>query len=398
MLNDRILTLAKKYAESMTDIRRVLHRHPEIGYQEVETAKRICQVLDELEIPYESGIGTTGVVGLIRGLKEGSGEKKVVMLRSDMDALKLQELNDCDFKSSNDGVMHACGHDGHMSWLLGAAMILNDLREEFSGTVKLVFQPAEEGLGGAGKMIDDGVMENPKPDMVFGAHIWPDIDSGKIGVKYGGVMAAPTMFTIVIKGKGGHAAMPHLTVDPISIANQVYSSMMQIITRRRNPVEPMVLSVTEIHSGTAHNIIPEEAVIKGTVRTITNEAGGWVNKEMDKILKAACEQHGATYTFDFNTYYPPVINHEEAVDHLTESVSDLLGPHVIEHMVNPSMAGEDFSFYLQHVPGVFFMVGTRNEEKNAVYPLHSPYFTMDEDVLHQAAAVMAKAATDFLNK
>jgi len=395
-MNNEIIKLSRQYADKMIEFRRLFHQYPEIGYHEINTAKRITEVLDQLGIEYQTGVGETGVIGLIKGKIKDSGHHKVILLRSDMDALKLQELNETDFKSTHDGVMHACGHDGHMSWLLGAAMILNELRDSFAGTVKLVFQPAEEGLGGAKKMIEDGVLENPRPDFALGAHIWPDIDSGKIGVKYGSVMAAPTMFTIEIKGKGGHAAMPHLTVDPIHISNLVYTNMMQIISRKRNPVEPMVLSVTEIHGGTAHNIIPEKVVMKGTVRTITDEAGTWLNQEMKKVLDYACEQHGASYTFDFNTYYPPVINHEEAVDHLIESVTDLLGSHAIEHMEQPSMAGEDFSFYLNEIPGAFFMVGTRNQEKNAIHPLHSPYFTMDEDVLVTAAAVMAKAAIDYL--
>ncbi len=397
-MNNRILNLAKEFSEDLIKLRRELHQYPEVGYHEFRTGERISQVLDEIGVRHEKGVGTTGIVALIHGEKPGEDNQKVVMLRSDMDALKLQELKDSSFKSKNDGVMHACGHDGHMTWLIGATKILQAMKSEFSGTVKIVFQPAEEGLGGALRMVEDGVMENPKPDMVFGAHIWPDIEAGKIGVKYGGVMAAPTMFTIRIIGKGGHAAMPHLTVDPISIANQVYLAFMQIVARRLNPVEPMVLSVTEIHGGTAHNIIPEEVVMKGTVRTMTNEAGGWVNREMEKVLGQICGVQGASYTFDFNTYYPPVINDDEAVDHLIDSVSDLLGHETIVHMNQPSMAGEDFSFYLQETKGAFFMVGTKNHDKDAVYPLHSPYFTMDEDVLHKASAVMAKVALDFLGQ
>ncbi len=395
-MKDRILGLAKKYSKDLIEIRRDFHRYPEIGYEEERTSRRISEILDGLGIRHEKGVGTTGIVGLIHGEKEGEINHKVVMLRSDMDALKLRELNEHSYRSVHEGVMHACGHDGHITWLIGAARILQEMRSEFSGTVKLVFQPAEEGLGGAKRMVEDGVMENPKPDMVFGAHIWPDIESGKVGLKYGGVMAAPTMFTVNIIGKGGHAAMPHLTVDPISISNLVYQAFMQIVARRANPLEPMVLSVTQIHGGTAHNIIPEEVVMKGTVRTITNKAGLWVKQEMEKVLKQVCGLYGASYTFDFNTYYPPVINDDDAVDQLANSITELLGQDVLVQMEQPSMAGEDFSFYLQETKGAFFMIGTRNPEKKAVYPLHSPYFQLDEDVLHQASAIMVKVALDYL--
>lgn len=393
-MTEKIKNIAEVIKPKLIEIRRHLHMNPELGYEEYETAAYICSQLDEIGVSYKAGVGVTGVLATIEGHQDGP----TVLLRSDMDALSMMELNECDYKSQNTGKMHACGHDGHVTWLLGAAMILNELQSELKGTVKLIFQPAEEGEGGAVKVIEDGVMDKPKVDAVMGAHIWPGIEAGSIGVKYKGAMAAPTFFKLRIKGKGGHGAEPHNTIDPIAIGCQVYSGLQTIISRMSNPTEPVVLSVTQFHSGTAHNVIPDEAELSGTVRTFTDEMVNHVERKMRAMIQGIVEAHGADYEFEYNTYYPPVINDDAMVDHLKSSAAKVVGEDKVKVLSDPSMAGEDFSFYLKEAPGVFFFVGNRNEGKGITKPLHSPYFNIDEDVLGIASAVMAQAAVDYLNQ
>lgn len=391
-MTDKILELAKHIEDDLIKYRRQIHANPELGYEETETAKLISETLKSLDIEVLEKVGGTGVVGIIRGRNPG----KTVMLRSDMDALKMLELNEVSYKSKNPGKMHACGHDGHVSWLLGAAMILKEMEKDFDGTVKLVFQPAEEGLGGAGKMIEDGVLENPKVDAALGAHIWPNLDSGFIGVKYDGAMAAPTMFNIKIVGRGGHGAEPHLAIDPISIGCQVYMALQTIVSRMTNPTEPVVLSITQFNGGTAHNVIPNEVLLAGTVRTVTDTMADKVQESMKAIVEGLVKANGADCEFDYNTYYPAVINDKEMVDLLIGSAGKIVGQDKVTVFSEPSMGGEDFSFYQQKVPGVFFMVGTRNEQKGIIKPLHNPSFNLDEEVLVKASTVMVQAALDFL--
>lgn len=392
-MTEKIKQVAKEIEGKLIQIRRHLHQYPELGYEEYTTADYLCKQLDEIGVTYEKGVGGTGILAMIKGKNPGP----TVMLRADMDALSMLELNDVPYKSQSEGKMHACGHDGHMTWLLGAVMILKAMEDEMHGNVKFIFQPAEEGLGGAVKVIEDGAMENPTVEAVMGAHIWPGLPAGSIGVKYAGIMASPTFFSIKIKGKGGHGAEPHNTIDPISIGCQVYTALQTIVSRLSNPTEPVVLSITQFHSGTAHNVIPDEAELSGTVRTISDEMNKHVEAKMQGLIKGIVEANDATCEFVYNTYYPAVINDDSMVDMLSASASKIIDESQVHILSQPSMAGEDFSFYANKVPGVFFFVGTNNEAKGITKPLHSPYFDLDESVLGLASSVMAQAALDYLN-
>lgn len=391
-MNSRIKEIAKLLQPKLVEIRRQLHRHPELGYEEFETAHYIANQLEVAGIDFVQGVGGTGILATITSGQPGP----TVLLRADMDALAMTELSSCGYKSQLDGKMHACGHDGHMTWLLGAAMILKELEPHIKGTVKCIFQPAEEGLGGAIKVIEDGIMENPKVDAVFGAHVWPGLPAGDIGVKYDGIMAAPTFFSVKIKGIGGHGAEPHNTVDPISIGVQVYTALQTIVSRLSNPTEPVVLSVTKFHSGTAHNVIPDEADLSGTVRTISDEMNSHVEAKLRSLVNGIVEANGASCEIEYNTYYPAVVNTGDMVDLLKESAGEIVGDNHVHTLNQPSMAGEDFSFYLKQVPGVFFFVGTKNESKGIIHPLHSPYFDIDESILSTASAVMVKTTLNYL--
>lgn len=397
-INHRISELATKYKQDIIDLRRTIHANPELGLEEHKTAALVAKHLRKLGIEVKEGVGKTGVVGLLKGTRSSEQSLKTVMLRADMDALKMTELNDVPYKSQKEGVMHACGHDAHTAWLLGAAMVLSQMTDSFSGWVKFVFQPAEEGLGGAKGMIAEGVLENPKVDAVFGAHVWPNLQAGTISVKTGPIMAAPAAFTITIKGQGGHASAPHLSIDPIAIGCQVYTSLQNIVSRKVDANESVVLSVTQFHGGTAHNIIPDEVYMSGTVRTFEKAFETEIPQLMEKIIEGVVSAHGGTYEFDYKTYYPAVINDDDMTEHVFEAARDLLGEEKVNTLDQPNMAGEDFAFYLEKVPGSYFMIGNHNEEKGITAMVHNPKFDVDEDILPQAAAVFAKTAIEYLNK
>jgi len=397
-INTRIIENAEKFKDEIIRIRRQIHTNPELGLQEHQTAKLVANKLNDLGIDVAEGIGETGVVGLLKGERDSTNPSKTVMLRADMDALQMSELNDVPYKSKNEGVMHACGHDAHTAWLLGAAMVLSELKQEFSGIVKFVFQPAEEGKGGAERMIKDGVLENPKVDAVFGAHVWPNLKAGTYSVKTGPIMAAPAAFEIKIKGQGGHASAPHLSVDPILIGCQVYSSLQSIVSRKIDANESVVLSITQFHAGTANNIIPDEIVMSGTVRSFKKSYETQMPDLMKKLIDAVVTAHGGTYTFEYKTYYPAVINDKEMTDHVQSSMIDLLGENKVNVLDAPNMAGEDFAFYLEQVPGSYFMVGNHNEQKGITAMVHNPKFDVDEEILHTTSAVLAKTAIAYLDK
>jgi amidohydrolase len=394
MFEQEILEISKRIQPRLVEIRRDIHAHPELGLSETRTAELIAHILSELDIEVTENVGITGVVGLLKGAKPGN----TILLRADMDCLEINELNDVSYKSQTEGLMHACGHDSHTTWLLGTAMILSELRDHIKGNVKFVFQPAEESEGGADRMIKAGVLENPKVDFALGAHVWPILESGKIGLKRGSMMAAPDRFSLKILGKGGHGAEPHNTIDPIAIACQVYMSLQTIISRKINPIDPAVISVTVFNAGTAHNIIPDRVEMMGTVRSLTPEIRAYVPGAMEKLIKGIVESNGAQYEFDYDPYYPPLINHDAGIDLVAEASANIIGAENTVMLPNPTMGGEDFSYFLEKVPGAFFVVGTKNEDKGIIYPLHNPRFNIDEDILHQAAAVMAESALIYLNK
>lgn len=383
---------AKEIEDTIIPIRRHLHQNPELSNQEVETSRFIAEQLRKFGLEVTTGIGKTGVVGVLRGEQPG----KTIGLRADIDALPVQEETGLDFSSVNHGVMHACGHDVHTSVLIGCALILSQNRERLKGNVKFIFQPAEEKLIGAKQMIDDGVLENPKVDAMAALHCWPELESGTIGVKRGTVLAAGDFLNIHIKGKQGHAAYPHKTVDPITISGHVLTSLQTIVSRELAPVEPAVVTIGKIEGGTAYNIIPEDVFLSGTVRTVNNE----VRKEMPEIIEriitntAKSMRGKAVVDYQFGT--PPLINNEEMVDLLDDAVANTLGNAQLTYMDEPTLGSEDFAYFTEQVPSLFFRLGTSQKGSNAHYPLHHPKVIFDEAAITAGIAVMSEYAIHFL--
>ncbi|MCZ2223097.1 MAG: M20 family metallopeptidase [Chitinophagales bacterium] len=385
MLQEKIRTLANKYQEEFIAIRHHLHRHPELSYQEFETSKFVQQKLSELNIPF-SIMATTGVVGIIKGRNP---DKKIIALRADMDALPITEENDVPYKSVNNGVMHACGHDVHTTCLLGAAKILQELKDEWEGTIKLIFQPGEEkNPGGASLMIKEGVLENPKPQGIIGMHVHPGLNLGKFSFRTGRIMASSDEIFITIKAQGGHAAAPHLTADTILIASQIIVSLQQIISRNNNPISPSVLSFCAFNGGSTTNVLPSEVNIKGTLRAMDET---WRFKAHDLIKKQAtaiAEGMGATIDVKIDVGYPTVDNDENLTTTAWQLADNFFGKENVEE-TELRMGAEDFSFYTQQIPGCFFRLGVRNEAKGIIHNVHTPLFNIDERAIENGMGMMA---------
>ncbi|NMM65325.1 amidohydrolase [Clostridium sp. P21] len=394
MYKSIVLEKAEKLKDKLIMIRRDIHAHPEIGMHENRTAKVVVDKLKEYGIEVQQHVGGTGVVGILRGKEPG----KTILLRADMDCLRLKEENDVKYKSEYPEFMHACGHDAHISWLIGAAAILSEFRDEFSGNIKFLFQPAEELAGGAEKTIHGGVLENPKVDAVVGAHVWPGIAAGKIGVKPGPLMAASDNFKIIIHGKGGHGGQPQRCIDPIAVGCEIYMALQTIVSRKVDPLEPAVISIGKFNAGSAHNIIPDKAELEGTIRTLTYEVREKIPEIMETIIKGISEANGAEYEFKFIPYHAPVINDYEITTMLGKAASRVVGSENVLIVDKPTMIGEDFSSFEEKVPGTFFWVGNLNKDKGITEPLHSPEFNVDEDIIYKAAAVFAQFALIYLNK
>lgn len=373
-------------------IRRIIHSNPEISYKEVKTAELVSEKLRKLGIEVKTNVGGTGVLGILKGKNNG----KVVALRADMDALPVAEDVEVPFKSRNNGVMHACGHDTHVAMLLGAAMLLSKHRKDLHGTVKFLFQPAEEdgGLGGAKPMIEAGVMENPKVDFVFGLHIGSEYQSGTFAIKPGPFMAAPDGFKIKVLGKGGHGSRPHETVDPIFVAAQLISALQGVSSRMINPIKPFVLSICSIHAGTTDNVIPDDAVLEGTIRTLDENTRKLAKKHISQITSQVCVAFGAKYELDFiEDAYPVTYNDEKVTKKAAEILRSIKGMKTLD--VEVKLGAEDFSRFLQKAPGTFYYIGTKNEKKGCIYPNHSSKFRVDEDVLKFGSLSLAKLAFEF---
>ncbi|WP_067617691.1 M20 family metallopeptidase [Alicyclobacillus acidiphilus] len=355
--------------------RRHFHRHPELSFQEEQTANYVYDTLAsfpglELSRPTKTSV----VARLVTG-RPG----KVLALRADMDALPIDEENEVEFASQNPGVMHACGHDGHTAMLLGTAKILSEHRDELSGEVRFIFQHAEELIpGGARELVEQGVLDGV--DAVVGQHLWQGTASQKIAVRADALMAAPDTFYITILGRGGHAAQPHLNVDPIAIGAQVVTNLQHMASRMVDPLEPFVLSVTKFVGGTADNVIPGSVEMCGTVRTFSEERRDYAAEWMENIIRGITSAHGANYTFRYEKGYSPVINDEAVTELVRQALLAEFGEEVVEEAVQ-TMGGEDFSAYQSAVPGTFFFTGIRNDEKGIVYPHHHPRFDLDEDSL-----------------
>ena len=376
------------------EIRREIHQKPELAYKEKVTAKLVTEKLKDLGLNVKTGIGGTGVMAVLQGPKSG----KVVALRADMDALPIEELADIDFKSRVKGVMHACGHDTHVAMLLGAARLLANRKDELPGTVKFLFQPAEEngGKGGAKPMIQAGVMANPKVDYVFGLHIENDLNSGTLGFRGGPIMASPDTFEIKVIGRGGHGAYPHETVDPVYVAAQVIIALQGVSGRMIDPIQPFVITIGSIHSGTKENIIPDQAIMQGTLRTLDEKTRKLAKAKIAEVAKGVSKAFGAKAEVDFEKdAYPVTVNDVRVTEQAMKIIKKI--PRTKVRVREPIMGGEDFSRFLHEAPGTFYFLGTHNPAKGCVHPNHSPRFKVDEDVLKLGAASLAMLAMEFTN-
>jgi hippurate hydrolase len=385
MLKEKIKSLSKQYASEFIKIRNHLHAHPELSYQEFETSKFIQQKLQEWNIDFEV-MATTGVIGLIKGKNP---DKKVIALRADMDALPIQEENTTDYISKNKGVMHACGHDVHTTCLLGAAKILNELKDEWEGTIKLIFQPGEEkNPGGASLLIQEGVLENPKPDAIFGLHVHPQLEVGKFSFRGGMVMASADEVYITVKSKGGHAAAPHLTGDTILAASQLVVNLQQIISRKNDPFNPSVLSITSIQGGNTTNVIPSEVKLMGTFRAMNEE---WRFKAHD-LIRNVCKRTGEITGTQIDALidvgYPFVLNDISLTQKATIRAEEYQDKNNIEQ-TELRMGAEDFAYYSHIIPACFFRLGVGNKAKNITSGVHTPTFNIDENAIELGMGMMA---------
>ncbi len=370
-------TALQDVATQVVADRRRLHAHPELGFEEYETARFVAERLRDHGLEVQTGIAGTGVVGLLRGGRPG----KTVLLRADMDALPIDELNDVPYRSQTPGVMHACGHDGHTAILLGAARVLAERREALAGTVKFVFQPCEERPpGGAARMIEEGVLENPTVDAAFGLHLSQQRPLGVVAVLPGPMMAAADMFTLEVTGTGGHAAMPHLCVDTALVAAQILVALHTLVAREANPLEPAVLTVGMIQAGSAPNVIADTALLKGTVRTFDEDLRQHMARRVDEVARGVAATMRAACTCTYEWGYPALINDAAMAAIVAEVAREVVDPENVGPY-QPTMAGEDFAAFLQRVPGCFFNVGTRNEERGLVWGHHHPRFDIDEAAL-----------------
>jgi amidohydrolase len=382
---ERIKELAKQYAPEFVAIRHHLHEHPELSYQEFETSKFIQQKLGEYNIPFEIK-ATTGVIGLIKGKNPDS---RIVALRADMDALPITEQNDVPYKSKKEGIMHACGHDVHTSCLLGAAKILSQTKDEWQGTVKLLFQPGEEkNPGGASLLIKEDVLENPKPQAIFALHVNPQLEVGNLSFRDGKVMASADELYITIKGKGGHAAAPHWTVDTILVASHLIVSLQQIISRNNNPFSPSVLSITAINGGYTTNVIPTEVKLMGTFRAMDEEWRFKAHELIRKQTKELVHSMGAEADVHIDVGYPCVYNNEALHIKAKELAENFIGADKVGE-TEMRMGAEDFGYYSQKIPGCFFRLGTANKAKGITAGVHTPMFNIDENAIEIGIGMMA---------
>jgi len=387
---EHLLTGLDKEFEEMVSIRRYLHANPELSFQEVHTPAYIANYHRELGLEVREGVGGRGVVATLRGGKPG----KTVALRADFDALAIQELNDIPYKSKVDGVMHACGHDGHTATLLVLAKVLNSMKEEIAGDIVFIHQFAEElAPGGAKPMIEDGCLDGV--DVIFGTHLWAPTPLGEIWVRKGPIMAAADRFEITIHGMGGHGAEPHHSVDAILIASQFVTQLQSIVSRRVNPLKSAVVSVGHFEAINPFNVIAGEVKLAGTVRTFEEDIRTLIENEIELLLKSVCDGAHATYEYKFTRGYPPVVNHPEETEFLASVASQI---HEVQDVIecDPFMIGEDFAYYLEKVPGTFFITGAKDPSWEMAYPHHHARFNFDERAMLTAAKTLGLATLEYL--
>ena len=382
----KIKQLASKYHSDIVACRRHLHKNPELSFHEFNTQKFVEAKLNEYGIKNIQRMANTGVVALVEGKNPS---KKIIALRGDMDALPIKETNNVEYKSVNEGVMHACGHDVHTSSLLGVARILNEVKEDFEGTIKFIFQPGEEKLpGGASLMIKEGVLENPKPSSVIGQHVMPQINAGKVGFRKGLYMASTDELYVTVKGKGGHGAMPHLVIDPVLITSHLIIALQQIVSRNAKPTIPSVLSFGKVIANGATNVIPDEVYLEGTFRTLNEEWRDEAHRKMKHLAETLVESMGGKCTFDIHRGYPFLINDDAVTDRARKAAEEFLGKENVEDL-EIWMAAEDFSFYSQKAPACFYRLGVRNESRGIISSVHTSTFDIDESALETGMGLMA---------
>ncbi len=391
MQSSDIISQSKEIHQWIVEKRRAIHRHPELMYEEFETSRLVQNTLSDLGIEYEKDIAVTGVVGVV-----GNGEGPCIALRADMDALPIHEEADVDFRSEIDGKMHACGHDCHTAMLLGAARVLKDNESEINGTIKLIFQPAEEGGAGGKMMRDQGVLEDPDVEQIFGLHVSDKLPTGTLASKEGTLLAATSSIKILVSGNGGHAAMPHLTSDPVVTGSKIVVELQTLISRELDPLESGVISITMANAGSATNVIPSSMELQGTIRSLTSEGISRLQQRVREVAGgiAIANRCTAEVTFPGNDF-PPTVNDGECWELGKISAGEILGEESVSEM-GSIMGGEDFSYYTQVVPGCFSFLGVGNPEIGAVYGVHHPKFKVDEDALSLGTAIHVNTALNAL--
>ncbi|MEI7594326.1 MAG: M20 family metallopeptidase [Bacteroidota bacterium] len=390
-----IKTLSAKYADEFIDIRNHLHKYPELSFKEYKTAEFIAKKLNEYGVSFTSGIAETGVLAIIEGKNPSS---KVIAIRADMDALPIEETNEVPYKSCNAGIMHACGHDVHIACLLGATKILNELKNDFEGTIKLIFQPSEESFpGGAIKMIEAGVLENPKVEMVIGQHVLPQLEAGKMGLKPGMYMASTDEVYLTVKGKGGHAATPELNVDPIIISAQILVALQQVVSRFGNPAIPSVLSFGKIIGNGRTNIIPDEVKIDGTLRTFNEQWRKEAHEHIISIAKSIAKGMNGDCDVFIDKGYPFLVNDENLTKQFKNEAIEFLGASNVVDL-DLRMTAEDFAYFTQKVPSCFYRLGVGNPNKGIISNLHTSTFNIDESSIETGVGLMAWLAIESLKK
>ncbi|AYD40263.1 amidohydrolase [Clostridium fermenticellae] len=384
------LEMAQDIKQELISIRRDIHMYPELGYEEFRTSKKIKEFLDREGIKYIE-TAKTGICGIING-----NGNKTIGIRADMDALPLKDNKTCEYSSKINGKMHACGHDAHTTILLGVAKILNSIKSELNGNIKLFFEPAEETTGGAKVMIEEGVLQNPNVDKVIGLHVEPDIEVGKIGIKMGVVNASSNPFTIKIKGKGAHGAHPDTGIDPVLIASSVVVVLQNIVSREIPPTDPAVITIGTIHGGTAQNIIPEEVTISGIIRTLRREHRSYVKRRLVEVTEGIVNSMRGKCEIDIEESYPCLYNDDETTKMVVKCASSLIKEENIKMLSNPSMGVESFAYFSMERPSAFYYLGCGNKAKGILNPAHGSLFDIDEECLPIGVAIQCKTAFELL--
>lgn len=396
-VKEKISDIVLENKNSLINDRRYIHKNPELSFKEYETSNYIKQRLDEMSVNYISGLIGTDVIAVIEGTLE-TGSNKTLLIRADMDALPVCETKESEYASVNNGVMHACGHDVHTAILLCVCDVLNKMKECFSGTVKLVFQPGEETSGGAKPLIDAGILVNPNVDACVALHVDPDIDCGKIRVKKGPLYASPDDFFIKVIGKGGHGAEPHNCIDPIAVSAKIIEALLTLPARELNPFEQAVVTIGTVNAGNASNIIPDSSIISGTARSLNNEVRSFLKKRIGEIANGICSTYGAKCEYKFVELFPPLINDTDLAELFCKTAKRIIGEENCILGGQPTMAGEDFAFFANERPSLLFKLGCKNEDKDIIYPIHNSMFDIDESALTVGVELFSNFAIDFLNQ